>query len=105
MIQGKMTAASEICITCYQTWLTKCPSLKAEAWQKETSILMNETGCRSTTLLEITFNSLLIQAINSANNGKVHSEMKILISFTHLSVNHTTFFEAMWEVVIENILQ
>lgn len=36
MVQGKMTAASEICNTCYQTWLTKCPPLKAETWQKET---------------------------------------------------------------------
>lgn len=82
MVQGKMTAASEICITCYQTWLTKCPPLKAETWQKETSVLIKETGCRSTTLLEITFDSLSIQALNSMINGKAHPEKKILAQFT-----------------------
>lgn len=81
MVQGKVTAASEICITCHQSWLTKCPPLKAETWQKETSILMKDTGCRSTTLLDITFNSLSIQALNSMINGKAHPEKKILAQF------------------------
>lgn len=50
---------------------------------KKTSILMKETGCRSTTLLEITFNSL-IQALNSIINGKVHTEKKILAIYSPL---------------------
>lgn len=69
MIQGKLTAASKVCNTCYQTSLTKCPPRKAETLRRK-----EHSQKRIRAQINITtFNSNTQLRVNPKSNNPIYS--------------------------------